>query len=450
MNQRTVALYTLGCKLNYAESSSLGRMLSERGYIVRPFDAQADIYVINTCSVTDNADKKCRRIVRQAKRRSPKSDVVVTGCYAQLRPKEIAEIPGVSLVLGAAEKFRLPEFLDSLGASSEKISGGTGRYFTSDLRKQQSFSPAWSQGERTRSFLKVQDGCDYSCTFCTIPMARGKSRSAQIQSAVREVELLAEKGVLEVVLTGVNIGDFGKSDSEMPEEDFLQLISALDRVQGISRFRISSIEPNLLHPGIIAFVAGSDRFAPHFHMPLQSGSDKILRLMRRRYNRALYADRVHRIKQHMPHCCIGVDVITGFPGETDADFLDTFRFLSALDISYLHVFTYSERPGTIAATLPGAVDPAVRSERTTQLIGLSAKKKRAFYAQFLGTSRPVLFESGAGSAALHGFTDNYISVKAVNKPGLAHSMAMVHLVDIDPDGNVVAGEILQKKAQHVS
>ena len=442
---RTVAFYTLGCKLNYSETSAIGRQFSNAGYTEVTFEEGANIYVINTCSVTDFADRKCRYIVRKALQYSPEAKIVVVGCYAQLKPQEIAEIPGVDLVLGAAEKFNILSYIDEIAAAP-----GKGLVKASDVREANDFVHAFSFGDRTRSFLKVQDGCDYKCSFCTIPLARGASRSNEVQEVVNNARQIAEMGVKEIVLTGVNIGDFGNGteviEGVKPKKEalFIDLIHALDQVDNIERFRISSIEPNLCTEEIIAFVADSKRFAPHFHMPLQSGSDRILRLMRRRYVRQLYADRVAAIKQHMPQACIGVDVIVGFPGETEEDFLDTYHFLQALDISYLHVFTYSERPNTPAAEMENPVPMDERKRRNKMLTILSDKKRRAFYEQHLGQTRQVLFEQGNTPGTMYGFTDNYIKVTAPFEEDIINTLQWVKLVDISADGLV---SIEQKEGQ---
>ena len=403
---RTVAFHTLGCKLNFSETSTLSRMLENEGFEKKEFDDQADVYVINTCSVTDNADKECRQIVRRILRKAPESLVVITGCYAQLKPKQIAEIPGVSLVLGAAEKFNLVQHIRELSK------GDSAKICSCDIEEVTGFNSSYSINDRTRTFLKVQDGCDYNCSFCTIPQARGKSRSDSIENVIKNVEHLASHGVKEVVLTGVNLGDFGKEpDGTLKyEEDFFQLVQALEKVQGIQRYRISSIEPNLLTNEIIEFVANSDKFMPHFHIPLQSGSNKILGSMRRRYKRELYAERVALIKTLMPHCCIGVDVIVGFPGETDEDFKDTFDFLHSLDISYLHVFTYSERDNTHALSIKPVVPINVRHERNKTLRNLSYMKMQYFTEQHHGQARKVLFEGHENKGMMEGYTDNYIKI----------------------------------------
>lgn len=408
---RTVAFHTLGCKLNFSETSSLSRMLETEGFEKKEFDELADVYVINTCSVTDNADKECRQLVRRIQRKAPESFVVITGCYAQLKPKEIANIPGVDLVLGAAEKFNIAQHIKELAK------GDSAKICSCDIEEVSGFHSSWSVNDRTRTFLKVQDGCDYNCSFCTIPMARGKSRSDTIENVVHNAEELAKHGVKEIVLTGVNLGDFrppkspaGGDFETLKKEDFFGLIQALDLVDGIARYRISSIEPNLLTNEIIEFVANSDKFMPHFHIPLQSGSNKILGLMRRRYKRELYAERVALIKTLMPHCAIGVDVIVGFPGETDDDFKETFDFLHALDISYLHVFTYSERDNTHALTIKPVVPMNVRHERNKTLRNLSYMKMQYFTEQHAGQTRKVLFEGKDKNGMIEGYTDNYIKI----------------------------------------
>lgn len=397
---RSVAFHTLGCKLNFSETSSLSRLLEKEGFEKREFEQPADIYVINTCSVTDNADKECRQLVRRIQRRSPESFVVITGCYAQLKPQEIASIPGVDLVLGAAEKFNLASHLKEL------TKGDAAKICSCDIEDVSNFHSSWSVNDRTRTFLKVQDGCDYNCSFCTIPMARGKSRSDSLENVIKNAQEIANAGVKEIVLTGVNLGDFQNHST-----NFYQLIQELDKVEGILRYRISSIEPNLLSEEIIDFVSKSDKFMPHFHIPLQSGSNKILGLMRRRYKRELYAQRVHWIKSRMPHAAIGVDVIVGFPGETEEEFKETFDFLHELEVSYLHVFTYSERDNTYAVNLPGVVPPSARQERNKQLRNLSFMKMQYFTDQHAGTSRKVLFEKAPKENMMEGYTDNYIRVQ---------------------------------------
>ncbi|HEY6956647.1 MAG TPA: tRNA (N(6)-L-threonylcarbamoyladenosine(37)-C(2))-methylthiotransferase MtaB [Flavisolibacter sp.] len=404
--QRSVAFHTLGCKLNFSETSTLSRQLEADGFLKKEFEDRADVYVINTCSVTDNADKECRQLVRRIQRKAPESLVVITGCYAQLKPKEIAEIPGVDLVLGAAEKFNIGAHLKELAK------GDSARISSCDIEDVSGFNSSFSINDRTRTFLKVQDGCDYTCAFCTIPMARGKSRSDSIQNVLRNAETLAGSGVKEIVLTGVNLGDFGKgADGALKhEESFYELIQKLDEVEGIERYRISSIEPNLLTKDIIEFVARSKKFMPHFHIPLQSGSNEVLGLMRRRYRRELYAERVDIIKNVMPHCAIGVDVIVGFPSESDVHFKETFEFLHSLDISYLHVFTYSERDNTKALEIKPVVPIHVRHERNKILRNLSYKKMQFFTHQQKGQSRKVLFEDHVKNGMMEGYTDNYIRI----------------------------------------
>ena len=405
--RRSVALHTLGCKLNFSETSTLSRLLEKDGFEKKEFDDHADVYVINTCSVTDNADKDCRMLVRRIQKRAPESLVVITGCYAQLKPQQIAAIPGVDLVLGAGEKFNISAHLKEL------TKGDSAKISSCDTDDVSGFNPSFSLNDRTRSFLKVQDGCDYNCSFCTIPMARGKSRSNSIAKAVQNAQELAQAGVKEIVLTGVNLGDFGKGPdgNKSTEEDFYQLIQVLDEVEGINRYRISSIEPNLLTNEIIAFVSRSKKFMPHFHIPLQSGSNRILGLMRRRYKRELYTERVEQIKTLMPHCAIGVDVIVGFPSETDADFEETFNYLHTLDVSYLHVFTYSERDQTKALDIKPVVPVHVRNERNKVLRNLSYQKMQYFTQQHNGNKRPVLFERFEKNGMMEGYTDNYIRIE---------------------------------------
>ncbi|MGF6846677.1 threonylcarbamoyladenosine tRNA methylthiotransferase MtaB [Chitinophaga sp. W3I9] len=403
---KTVAFHTLGCKLNFSETSSISRLLEQDGFVKTDFDGTADVYVINTCSVTDNADKECRMLVRRIQRRAPGSMVVITGCYAQLKPEEIASIEGVDLVLGAAEKFNIAEHLKTL------TKGDSAKICSCDIEEVNSFHASYSLNDRTRTFLKVQDGCDYTCAFCTIPMARGKSRSDSVANVVKHAHDLAATGVKEIVLTGVNLGDFGKGfeGGKKREETFFELAQELDKVEGISRYRISSIEPNLLTNEIIEFVANSRRFMPHFHIPLQSGSNEILGLMRRRYRRELYAEKVALIKQFMPHCAIGVDVIVGFPSESDAHFRETYDFLHELDVSYLHVFTYSERANTGALDIKPVVPVHIRNERNKMLRNLSHKKQQYFNEQHLHQTRKVLFESLGKDGMMEGYTDNYIKV----------------------------------------
>ena len=411
---KTVALHTLGCKLNFSETSTIGRLLENDGFVKKKFDEVADVYVINTCSVTDNADKECRLLVRRIQRKAPEAMVVITGCYAQLKPAEIAAIPGVDLVLGAAEKFNITEHLKAI------TKGDPTKICSCDIEDVNIFSAAQSINDRTRVFLKVQDGCDYNCSFCTIPMARGKSRSDSIGNILANVKTIAEQGVKEVVLTGINLGDFGTStQASLKQEDFevtnnpenfYQLIQELDKAKGPERYRISSIEPNLLSNEMIEFVSTSNKFMPHFHIPLQSGSNKILGLMRRRYKRELYSEKVALIKRLIPHCCIGVDVIVGFPGESDLHFKETFDYLQALDIAYLHVFTYSERANTLANEMKPVVHISIRNERNKLLRNLSYQKMQYFTNQHVGNTRNVLFEIHNKNGMMEGYTDNYIKI----------------------------------------
>ena len=437
MTPKTVAFYTLGCKLNYSETSAIGRQFEQAGYTTVKFEDGADIYVVNTCSVTEFADRKCRKVVRRALRLSPEAKVVVIGCYAQLKPQEIADIPGVDLVLGAAEKFQVLDFIDGL----EKTPG-KGMIRAGEVKRANSFVNAFSFGDRTRSFLKVQDGCNYKCTFCTIPRARGASRSDTIESIVRNAEEIAAMGVKEIVLTGVNIGDFGNGteviEGNRPKKEalFIDLIRELDKVEGIERFRISSIEPNLCTDEIIEFVARSERFVPHLHMPLQSGNDKQLAQMRRRYRRELFAQRVEKIRSVMPDACIGVDLIVGFPGETEEDFMETYRFVQELAVSYFHVFTYSERADTPAASMADPVPVAERRRRNEMLTMLSEKKRRAHYASQLGRYRNVLFERHNDPTLMSGFTDNYVRVEVPIQEESLNTIRGVQLLNIAPSGNV--------------
>ncbi|WP_206367131.1 tRNA (N(6)-L-threonylcarbamoyladenosine(37)-C(2))-methylthiotransferase MtaB [Sphingobacterium sp. SGG-5] len=433
MNKK-VAFYTLGCKLNFSETSSIGRIFKDAGYDTTPFHSQADVYVINTCSVTDHADKKCRKVVKEALKYSPNAYITIVGCYAQLKPKEIADIPGVDMVLGAAEKFNIIDHINDLTKQEKAI------IRNSPITETNQFVPAFSIGDRTRTFLKVQDGCDYSCTFCTIPLARGASRSGKIEDIVQQARDIAASGVKEIVLTGVNIGDFGIRDGKR-QDKFIDLLTALDTIEGIDRFRISSIEPNLLSNEIIEFVAQSKRFVPHFHMPLQSGSNKVLAKMRRRYKRELYSERIAKIKSLMPDCCIGVDVIVGFPGETREDFIDTYNFLNDMDISYLHVFTYSERENTIAAQMEGAIPGAQRSDRSKMLHILSEKKRRTFYEQNLGQIGEVLFESDIKEGYMHGFSKNYVKVRTPYDPLLVNELVPVKFLTISDHGDVDIEEL---------
>ncbi|MBS1920623.1 MAG: tRNA (N(6)-L-threonylcarbamoyladenosine(37)-C(2))-methylthiotransferase MtaB [Bacteroidetes bacterium] len=402
---RTIAFHTLGCKLNFAETSSISRLMEQEGFEKKEFDDKADVYVINTCSVTENADKECRQIVRRIQKKSPESLVVITGCYAQLKPKEIAEIPGVDLVLGAAEKFNIAQHLREFSKND------AAKICSCDIDEVNSFHSSFSLNDRTRTFLKVQDGCDYNCSFCTIPLARGKSRSDSVENVIRNANLLAGQGVKEIVLTGVNLGDFRTPG----KENFFSVIKELEKVEGIERYRISSIEPNLLTNEIIEFVANSDKFMPHFHMPLQSGSNRILGLMRRRYKKELYAERVQLIKKLMPHCCIGVDVIVGFPSESESDFKETFDFLHSLEISYLHVFTYSERDNTYALNIKPVVPITVRHEKNKTLRNLSYMKMQYFIQQHEGQTRKVLFEGHVKNKMMEGYSDNYIRITAPYK-----------------------------------
>ncbi|MCE7053582.1 tRNA (N(6)-L-threonylcarbamoyladenosine(37)-C(2))-methylthiotransferase MtaB [Algoriphagus sp. AGSA1] len=430
---KKVAFYTLGCKLNFSETSTISRQFEEKGYLKVDFQEKPDIFIINTCSVTENADKKCKKIVKEAKKISPNSYVTIIGCYAQLKPKEISEIEGVDAVLGAAEKFRLIELLDDFAKAQET------KVLASEIQQATVFNNAYSINDRTRTFLKVQDGCNYGCAFCTIPLARGKSRSNTIESVVQSAREIAETNVKEIVLTGVNIGDFGIVDGKRNER-LADLVCALDEVERINRLRISSIEPNLLTNEIISFVAKSKRFVPHFHIPLQSGSNTILRKMGRRYLRELYVDRVTKIKTLMPHACIGVDVIVGFPGETDDLFLETYNFLNELDISYLHVFTYSERANTRAAEMEDVVPMKKRNERSKMLRILSEKKRRKFYTENLGKTFTVLFEEDVEDGKIHGFTENYIRVAAKYDPMLINELKTVTLDQINDKGNVEVRE----------
>ncbi len=433
---KKVAFYTLGCKLNFSETSTIARLFEERGYKKVDFTDTPDIFIINTCSVTDNADKKCVKVVKEARKISPDAYVTIIGCYAQLKPKEISEIPGVDAVLGAAEKFRLIDLLE--GFVREKGP----KVLATDIKEANRFNNAFSYGDRTRTFMKVQDGCDYSCSFCTIPLARGASRSDTIENIVASAEEIARSGAKEIVLTGVNIGDYGLIDGHR-EERFIDLIKALDKVEGIERFRISSIEPNLLHEEIVSFVSSSQKFVPHFHIPLQSGCNKILKLMRRRYLRELYAERVEYIKSLIPDCCIGVDVIVGFPGESDEDFLETYNFINELNIAYLHVFTYSERANTLATEMENSVPMKTRHKRSKMLRILSEKKRRKFYEENIGKHKRVLFEEDIEDGYMHGYTENYIRVRAKYDPVLVNDVKSVQLVEVSPTGamDVVESEI---------
>ena len=429
---KKVAFYTLGCKLNFAETSTIARSFEEDGYIRVDFDDPADIYVINTCSVTENADKQFKQIVRKALKTNPKAFLAAVGCYAQLKPGELASVDGVDLVLGAKEKFNITQYIDDLTKNNEGI------VHSCEISETDFYVGSYSIGDRTRAFLKVQDGCDYKCTYCTIPMARGISRSDTIENILSNAKKISDKGIKEIVLTGVNIGDYGKGEfgNKKHEHTFLELVQALDKVEGIERLRISSIEPNLIKDETIDFIAQSKSFVPHFHIPLQSGSNEILKKMKRRYLRELYVSRVAKIHEVMPDACIGVDVIVGFPGETDEHFLETYHFLNELDISYLHVFTYSERDNTEAVLMDGVVPDAVRAKRSKMLRGLSAKKRNAFYESQLGKEKTVLFESDNKQGYIHGFTENYVKVKAPWDPALVNTLHKVKLTKIDVDGMV--------------
>lgn len=426
---KTVAFYTLGCKLNFSETSSISRTFIEEGFSKADFKEGADVYVINTCSVTENADKKCRRVVKEALKYNSKAFIAIIGCYAQLKPEEIANIPGVDAVLGASEKFKLLKLINSFEKKDKA------QVFAQEIENAQDFNTSFSLNDRTRTFLKVQDGCDYTCTFCTIPLARGKSRSDTVANIVKAAEEVATSGVQEIVLTGVNIGDFGIIDGER-QETFFDLVKALDQVDGIKRYRISSIEPNLLTDEIIDYVASSEKFMPHFHIPLQSGNNDVLAKMRRRYKRDVYSSRVEKIKAVMPHACIGVDVIVGFPNETNERFLDTYNFINDMDVSYLHVFTYSERDNTLAPDMSESVPQKDRNERSKMLRGLSEKKKRFFYEQNLNNTYSALFENSEEDGKLYGFTDNYVKVAVDYDPVLVGSIKNVKLKTFDNEGNI--------------
>ena len=429
-NATKVAYYTQGCKLNFSETSTISRQISKDGYQKVDFEDNADIYVINTCSVTENADKECKRIVRNALKRSPEAFIVIIGCYAQLKPEEIAQIDGVDLVLGATEKFKLNTYLNDLSKKE------TTQIHSCEIDDANFFSDAYSYGDRTRAFLKVQDGCDYKCTYCTIPLARGISRSDKLGNVLKNAKEISEKGIKEIVLTGVNIGDYGKGEegNKNHEHTFLELVKELDKIEDISRIRISSIEPNLLKDETIKYVAQSKSFVPHFHIPLQSGCDDVLKRMKRRYLSDLYVNRVNSIKESMPHCCIGADVIVGFPGETDEKFLETYKFLNKLDVSYLHVFSYSERDNTEAATMEGVVDKATRNKRSKMLRVLSAKKKRQFYENQIGTIRSVLFEHENKDGYMFGFTENYLRVKTAFKEEYSNQILQTKINKMDENG----------------
>jgi len=422
---KRIAFQTFGCKLNFAESSTIARQFKEDGYELVEYKEAADVYVINSCVVTGNAEKKCKSAIRQAKRRNPEAKVAVIGCFSQMSEKELISMEEVDLVIGNEEKFMLKEYLN------DTIHSGACHSFVGDISKSGVFEPSWSSGDRTRSFLKIQDGCDYFCTYCTIPFARGRSRSATISDTIHSVREVAKTGMKEIILTGVNIGDFGKPYGET----FTDLIHAIDKEKGIERVRISSIEPDLLNERMISFMASSNKFLPHFHIPLQSGSDKVLDAMKRKYKRAIFEQRVSEIKKHMPHACIAADVIIGFPGESDEDFQDTYNFLEGLDISYMHVFTYSERPGTKAAKLEGKIKNNIKRERSRKLHELSDKKKRKFYKENIGRTVSVLFESDNSGGYMHGFSGNYLKVRTKFDERFINQIISMTLDQIEADGN---------------
>lgn len=430
--KKKVAFYTLGCKLNFSETSTIARSFADEGFERVDFSEKADMYVINTCSVTDNADKKFKTIVKKAQKINADAFVAAVGCYAQLKPEELADVDGVDLVLGATEKFKITDYINDLTKNDH------GQVHSCEIADADFYVGSYAIGDRTRAFLKVQDGCDYKCTYCTIPLARGISRSDTLENVLKNASEISEQGIKEIVLTGVNIGDYGKGEfgNKKHEHTFLDLVKALDDVDGIHRLRISSIEPNLLKNETIEFVAQSKTFVPHFHIPLQSGSDDLLKLMKRRYMTNLYKERVAKIREVIPNCCIGVDVIVGFPGETEEHFLETYHFLNDLDISYLHVFTYSERDNTPAATMNGVVPNKVRNKRSKMLRGLSVKKRRAFYESQLGNDLTVLFEGENKEGYIHGFTENYVKVKSPWNPSLVNTLHKVKLTEIDNDGLV--------------
>ena len=430
--RKKVAFYTLGCKLNFSETSTISRNFKNEGFDRVDFSEKADIYVINTCSVTENADKRFKTIVKQAQKVNPEAFIAAIGCYAQLKPEELADVNGVDLVLGATEKFKITDYLNELTKNDH------GEIHSCEIEEADFYVGSYSIGDRTRAFLKVQDGCDYKCTYCTIPLARGISRSDTLENVLKNAKEISKQNIKEIVLTGVNIGDYGKGEfgNKKHEHTFLDLVKELDKVEGIERLRISSIEPNLLKNETIELVSQSRAFVPHFHIPLQSGNNELLKLMKRRYLRELYVDRVNKIKEFMPHACIGVDVIVGFPGESDEKFLDTYNFLNELDVSYLHVFTYSERDNTEAAVMNGVVSKHIRSKRSKMLRGLSVKKRRAFYESQLGTKRTVLFEGDNKEGYIHGFTENYVKVKAPWNPELVNTLHEIKLTQIDDDGLV--------------
>ena len=431
-NRKKVAFYTLGCKLNFSETSTIARNFLDEGFDRVDFEEVADMYVINTCSVTENADKQFKQVVRKAMKLNDKAFVAAIGCYAQLKPEELANVDGVDLVLGATEKFKITDYITDLSKND------FGEVHSCEISEADFYVGSYSIGDRTRAFLKVQDGCDYKCTYCTIPLARGISRSDELENVLKNAKEISKQGIKEIVLTGVNIGDYGKGEfgNKKHEHTFLELVQELDKVEGIERLRISSIEPNLLKNETIEFVSKSRTFVPHFHIPLQSGSNAILKLMKRRYLREIYTERVNKIREVMPDACIGVDIIVGFPGETDEHFLETYHFLNDLDISYLHVFSYSERDNTEAAEMEGVVPANVRAKRSKMLRGLSVKKRRAFYESQIGTSRTVLFEAENKEGYIHGFTENYVRVKTPWNPELANTLQEINLTKIDEDGSV--------------
>ncbi|MEE1897163.1 tRNA (N(6)-L-threonylcarbamoyladenosine(37)-C(2))-methylthiotransferase MtaB [Flavobacterium rakeshii] len=444
-NRKKVAFYTLGCKLNFSETSTIARNFQDEGFDRVEFEDVADIYVINTCSVTENADKQFKQIVKKAIKKNEKAFVAAVGCYAQLKPEELAAVDGVDLVLGATEKFKITDYINDLSKND------MGEVHSCEISEADFYVGSYSIGDRTRAFLKVQDGCDYKCTYCTIPLARGISRSDTLENVLKNAKEISQQNIKEIVLTGVNIGDYGKGEfgNKKHEHTFYELVQALDNVEGIERLRISSIEPNLLKNETIEFVSQSRTFVPHFHIPLQSGSDDILKLMRRRYLRHVYTERVAKIREVMPHACIGVDVIVGFPGETDEHFLETYNFLNELDISYLHVFTYSERDNTPAAEMDGIVPMNVRSKRSKMLRGLSVKKRRAFYESQIGTTRTVLFEGENKEGYIHGFTENYVKVKTPWNPELVNTLHEINLTKIDEDG-IVRMEFVNQPVESIS
>lgn len=430
--KKRVAFYTLGCKLNFSETSTIARSFQDEGFDRVDFEEVADIYVINTCSVTENADKQFKQVVKKALKLNDKAFVATVGCYAQLKPEELAAVDGVDLVLGATEKFKITDYINDLSKND------MGEVHSCEIEEADFYVGSYSIGDRTRAFLKVQDGCDYKCTYCTIPLARGISRSDALENVLKNAYEISQQGIKEIVLTGVNIGDYGKGEfgNKKHEHTFLDLVKALDEVEGIERLRISSIEPNLLKNETIEFVSKSRTFVPHFHIPLQSGSNEILGKMKRRYQRELYSDRIAKIREVMPHACVGVDVIVGFPGETDEHFLETYHFLNDLEISYLHVFTYSERDNTEAAEMGDVVPMNIRSKRSKMLRGLSVKKRRSFYESQIGTNRTVLFEGENKEGYIHGFTENYVKVKTPWNPELVNTLHDIRLTHIDEDGSV--------------